>query len=202
MYTKWDDRWMDLANLISKWSKDRAHKFGAVIVDDRNVVVSLGWNGFPRRVDDDKDERHERPTKYKWVVHAETNAIYNAAANGPRLLGCKLYVNSFPCAECAKAIAQAGIIEVIAKKGDPDLMSRWAKDMEIATEMLQEAGVMIRFYEDLRVLIQRPLDTEYILGSLKGHSIDSLRKKALQLKQTDGEGWAIGDMLERILEEA
>ena len=59
----WDSRWMDMARLVGSWSKDRSRKCGAVIVDSRNVLVSIGWNGFPRGINDDVDARHERPTK-------------------------------------------------------------------------------------------------------------------------------------------
>ena len=81
----WDLRWMSVASLVATWSKDRSRKCGAVIVDSRNVLVSLGWNGFPRGVADSPDYRHERPEKYLWTEHAERNAIYNAAANGHNL---------------------------------------------------------------------------------------------------------------------
>jgi dCMP deaminase len=79
---EWNERWMSLAMMVASWSKDRSRGTGAVIVDGRNVLVSLGWNGFPRGVNDDVDARHERPAKYRWTEYAERNAIYNAAANG------------------------------------------------------------------------------------------------------------------------
>ena len=78
----WKTRWMDLTIFISQWSKDRSRKCGAIIVDDRNVLISIGWNGFPRGINDDIDARHARPAKYQWTEHAERNAIYNAAAAG------------------------------------------------------------------------------------------------------------------------
>jgi len=71
----WDARFMNLARHISEWSKDRSTKVGVVIVGPENEVRALGYNGFPRGIDDDAPDRHERPEKYLWVEHAERNAI-------------------------------------------------------------------------------------------------------------------------------
>ena len=135
---------MDLATLVSTWSKDRSRKVGSVIVDSRNVLVSLGWNGFPRGIDDDVDRRHERPEKYFWAEHAERNAIYNAAANGHTLRGCRLYVLLFPCASCTRAIIQSGIQEVIT--GEPDWNDyKYKESFRASLRMLGEAEVYVRF---------------------------------------------------------
>ena len=140
----WDRRWMALAELVSQWSKDPHTKNGAVIVDDRQVVLSLGWNGCPRKVDDDVKERHIPPTKYMWLEHAERNAIYNAAAVGHRCLGTRMYVTWFPCSPCARGIIQAGILEVIGK--EPDWNNpKWGEDWKVAKEMFFEAEVKINF---------------------------------------------------------
>lgn len=142
----WDQRWMDLARFIAAWSKDRSRKVGAVIVDDRNAVISLGWNGFPRGLDDDVDERHQRPSKYAWTEHAERNSILNAAANGHRTAGCRIYVPWYPCADCARAIIQAGIVEVIGI--EPDWSDpTYSADFAVVREMLAEAGVGVRFLD-------------------------------------------------------
>lgn len=135
---------MDLASLVSSWSKDRNRQVGAVIVDHRNVVVSLGWNGFPRGVDDGIDCRHDRPNKYFWTEHAERNAIYNAASTGHRLMDCRIYTTLFPCAECGRAIIQSGIKEVISQEtleGEP----RYALSFSITRELFDEAKVVTRF---------------------------------------------------------
>ncbi len=124
----WDARWIELVRLVASWSKDRSTKTGCVIVDSRNVLVSIGWNGFPRGVLDELEERHERPAKYDLTEHAERNAIYNAAAKGNALAGCRLYVNWFPCAECARAIIQSGITHLVCGP---------------SKTMLREAGVEV-----------------------------------------------------------
>jgi dCMP deaminase len=142
----WDERWMDMAALVAGWSKDRSRRTSALIVDERQCLVAIGWNGFPRGVNDDIDERHERPAKYKWTEHGERNAIYNAAANGHRVMGCRMYLPWYPCADCARAIIQSGIKEVIAI--EPDWFdSVWADDFSVVRSMFKEAKVSVRFLE-------------------------------------------------------
>lgn len=133
-----------MAKLVASWSKDRSRSCGAVIVDYRNVVVSIGWNGFPRGVNDDVDSRHERPTKYQWTEHAERNAIFNAAANGHSTKGCTMYLSWYPCADCARAIIQSGILRIVSI--EPDWNDHiWSADFAVVKEMLAEAGVEVRF---------------------------------------------------------
>jgi len=142
--SKWDIRWMQMANRVASWSKDRNTKVGAVIVNGRNTVVAVGWNGFPRNIDDDVEARHHRPAKYAWTEHAEKNAIYNAANKGLATNGSRMYVNWYPCIECARGIIQSGIIELIGI--EPDWSDkRWGNDFKIVKEMLTEAGVRVRF---------------------------------------------------------
>lgn len=145
---KWDDKFMELASHVSTWSKDRSTKCGCVIVGPDKEIRSTGYNGMPRGVDDEVDQRHIRPTKYLWFEHAERNAIYNAARMGTPLLGCTLYVRWFPCADCARAAIQAGIKEIVCDTidlNDPK-NSRWFENMAIVPQMLREAGVRLTFY--------------------------------------------------------
>ena len=114
----WDERFMQLALHIAGWSKDRSTKVGAVIVGDDHILRAIGYNGFPRGVDDEAEDRHERPLKYRWTEHAERNAIYNAARIGVSLDDCTMYVAWFPCMDCARAIVQAGIARLVAIKPD------------------------------------------------------------------------------------
>lgn len=144
MSQNWHTRWMDMARLIATWSKDRSRKCGAVIVDERNVLVSIGWNGFPRGVNDDVAARHDRPAKYKWTEHAERNAIYNAAANGHSTRKCIMYLPWYPCADCARAIIQANISCIVCCK--PDWNDHiWAADFAVVKEMLSEYGMTVVF---------------------------------------------------------
>lgn len=114
-YISWDEYFMGVALLAAERSKDPNTRVGACIVDDQNRILSTGYNGFPQGCSDDefpwnRDEENGE-TKYKFVVHAELNAILNT--RGKSLAGSRLYVGLFPCHECAKAIIQTGIREVI-----------------------------------------------------------------------------------------
>ena len=145
---KWHKKFLDMVDLVSTWSRDPSTKVGAVIVDKQNNVRSVGYNGFPRNVDDNKMERWEdRPTKYKFVEHAERNAIYAAARHGTPIEGCKMYLGWYPCADCARAIIQVGIKRVIIDgrkyDGTSERDERWAEDFRIAKEMFTEAEVSV-----------------------------------------------------------
>ena len=112
-YISWDEYFMGIALLASMRSKDPNTQVGCCIVDENNVILTTGYNGFPKGCSDDEFpwSREGENTKYPYVVHAELNAILNAS--GKDLRGSRLYVALFPCNECAKAIIQAGIKEVV-----------------------------------------------------------------------------------------
>lgn len=143
---KWNIRFMQMAQLISTWSKDQSTKVGCVIVSPEKAVLSMGYNGFPRGVDDNIPSRQERPTKYEFVVHAEENAILNAGRNGTRLNGGILYVTMIPCSRCAGSIIQSGVKEVIylAKSEEEKAKQQiagWRQNVDISLDMFDEAGV-------------------------------------------------------------
>ena len=133
---------MGIAMLSSYRSKDPNTRVGACIVNSKNRIVSMGYNGFPMGCSDDlfpwEREGEECSTKYPYVCHAELNAILNA--HGINLEGCKIYVALFPCNECAKAIIQSGIKEVLylSDKYDGTPLNTASK------KMLQAAGVTFR----------------------------------------------------------
>ena len=137
----WDTYFMSLAHLSAMRSKDPNTNVGAVIVDDMHRIVSIGYNGMPRGCNDDEfpweREGGFLTTKYAFVVHAELNAILNA----PRTVnGCRIYVSLFPCNECAKAIIQSGIKEIVYESD-----KYAATDSTIASKkMLTNAGVSFR----------------------------------------------------------
>ena len=112
-YITWDEYFMGVAMLAARRSKDHNTQVGACIVSQDNIIISTGYNGLPNGCSDDEYpwEREGDETKYPYVVHAELNAILNA--NGRDLRGSRLYVALFPCNECAKAIIQAGVKEVL-----------------------------------------------------------------------------------------
>ena len=112
-YINWDEYFMGVAMLAARRSKDPSTQVGACIVSQDNIIISTGYNGMPKGCSDDEFpwNREGEETKYPYVVHAELNAILNS--NGRDLRGSRIYVALFPCNECAKAIIQSGIREVI-----------------------------------------------------------------------------------------
>ena len=114
-YISWDEYFMGVALIAAERSKDPSTQVGACIVSQDNKIISTGYNGFPIGCSDDdfpwNRDASVGETKYQFVVHAELNAVLNS--NGLPLSGSRIYVGLFPCNECAKAIIQAGISEVI-----------------------------------------------------------------------------------------
>lgn len=143
---QWDQFFLRLADDVAQKSKDRSTKVGAVIVGPDNEIRSIGYNGFPRGVNDDIDSRHERPAKYMYVEHAERNAIFNAVRAGICVKGCKLYLNfaPYPCCDCTRAVIQSGIVEIITSSVDFPGIGNWAESLRVGGEMLRETGVVVR----------------------------------------------------------
>ena len=142
----WDEHFLGLCLKIAERSKDKSTQVGCVVVGPDREVRTTGYNGMPRGVNDDIEQRQERPIKYFFFEHAERNAIFNAARVGTALKGCTLYVTSIPplpiCADCARAIIQAGIVEVIV--GTLDAPERWKDSVAAGKTMLEEAEVRVR----------------------------------------------------------
>lgn len=149
-YISWDEYFMGVALLAAKRSKDPNTQVGACIVDSNNIILSTGYNGFPYGCSDDiyPWERNGNDTKYSYVVHAELNAILNA--RGKDLNGARIYVDLFPCNECAKAIIQSGISEVVY------LYDKYASSAETiaSKKMLTSAGVKLRLFKANRETIE------------------------------------------------
>ena len=140
MLNKWDSRWLEIAGVVSTWSKDPSTKIGAIAVKDKRLV-STGYNGFPRGIQDYDDRWNNREEKYKYVVHAEMNCIYNANYHNQSLKGSTMYIVGLPvCHECAKGIIQAGVVRVVAEFKDAPL--KWARSTEITEKMFKEAGII------------------------------------------------------------
>ena len=144
-YISWDEYFMGVTLLASKRSKDPNTQVGACIVDESNVILTTGYNGFPIGCSDDefpwaRESADPLKTKYIYVTHSELNAILNY--RGGSLEGSRLYVSLFPCNECAKAIIQAGIRTVIYDSdkydGTPSVLA--------SKRMFRAAGVEFRQY--------------------------------------------------------
>jgi len=135
----WHQRFMQLAELVAKWSKDPSTKVGCVLIKKRRII-STGFNGFPKGIDDDINRLMDREEKYELTIHAETNAIITAAIHGVSTNGCSAYITMHPCSRCAAALINAGIKNVFIKSLD-SVPSRWVQNFILSSKLLKEAGV-------------------------------------------------------------
>jgi dCMP deaminase len=134
-------RFLALARHVAEWSKDPSTKVGCVLVDADRRVIGMGYNGFPRGVDDCPARYADRPTKYAMVVHAEANAVLNAVA---KTAGSTAYVTHHPCAGCAGMLIQAGVVAVFCPVPEAGIAERFADSFAAARTMFREAGVDFR----------------------------------------------------------
>lgn len=152
----WDTYFLGLAFYVSVKSKDPSTKCGCILIGDKHQVVSTGYNGLPRGLDDDVEDRKERPAKYHWFEHAERNAIYNASLNGLVTKGCTAYITAPPCSDCARAIVQSGIIKIVTPTphslSSKEASSRWRESLEVSKEMLKEANIIWKIFPLTSVL--------------------------------------------------
>ena len=138
---KWNRRYISLAKEISTWSKDPSRKIGAVAVGSKGQILSQGYNGFPRGIHDLPERYENREVKYKHVVHAEMNVIYNATFSGVSLDGASLFVYGLPvCNECAKGIIQVGIRNVVIYTED-EIPEIWNDKFKLTSDIFTEVGI-------------------------------------------------------------
>jgi dCMP deaminase len=137
----WQYRYLDLARVISTWSKDPSTRVGAVVVDQDGLQICQGYNGLPRTIPDSENRLMDREYKLPRTIHAETNCIFNAAKKGFSIEGCDIYVYGLPtCHACAAALAQVGVKRVIQSYPLP-VNERWVQSTKLAREIMMEAGV-------------------------------------------------------------
>lgn len=139
-----------MANLFSK---DESTKVGALFIRPQTYeILTLGYNGMPRGIDEKNEERWKRPIKYEYTEHAERNAIFNAARTGTSLLGSICIVTLFPCCDCARGIIQSGAKMIVSLDPfvnvDDDALNRWGSKWNTSIEMFKEAGVEIYFLDE------------------------------------------------------
>ena len=138
---KWDHRFMQMARLVSTFSKDPSTGVGCVIVDDRQRIVSTGFNGLPRSVIDSPERLNNRELRLSLTLHAEQNAVLFAERP---ILGTTCYVWPLPpCSRCAALLIQAGVSRVVAPEPGSQLAERWGESIELAVMALREAGVQV-----------------------------------------------------------
>jgi dCMP deaminase len=147
-----DEYYMELARNVATRSKDSTG-VGAIIVGLDKEIRSTGYNGFPRGINDEPPERHERPMKYYLTPHAEMNAITNAARVGTPIKGCVMYVaNRVPCATCMGMIVNAGIVCVVVDTLQPSKRKAadWEAQHEATVIMMEESDVVVRLVNEPR----------------------------------------------------
>ena len=144
-YLSWDEYFMGIAHLSAMRSKDPHTQVGACIVSSENKIMSMGYNGFPNGCSDEDypwgKSENELESKYLYATHSELNAILNY--RGGSLENSKMYVTLFPCNECAKAIIQSGIKEIVYYS------DKYADTPSViaSKKMLKSAGIIIKKYE-------------------------------------------------------
>ena len=159
----WDKYFVSMLYLVAMKSKDEKTQHSTIIVGPDNEIRSTGYNSFPRGINDFLDERQERPEKYFWIEHGERNAIYNAARVGIPLKGCKAYVTGIPCMDCARAIVQSGIKEVVYHVLKPYDSKLWDEHCVRTIQLFDEAQVYCREYTgEIIVKLQVLRDGELI----------------------------------------
>ena len=144
----WDEYFINIAEQVKLKSKDIKTQIGVVLVGKDNEIVSTGYNSFARGINDDVEERQERPEKYFWFEHAERNAIYNAARIGVSTLGTTMYMTcGISCADCARAIINSGISKIVLREGKGATNEKWQESAKRSQQMFEEAGVVVEYYD-------------------------------------------------------
>lgn len=136
---KWDKRFLDMARLVSTWSKDPSTQTGAVIVRPDKTVLSVGFNGFPKKMNDNDELYADREVKYSRIIHCEMNAVLHSPET---VNGCILYTYPFAsCDRCAVHMIQAGIVRFVFPELPEDKVERWGEALKKSVAYFEEAGV-------------------------------------------------------------
>ena len=144
--SNWNEKFIDLSDYVSKWSKDKRKKVGAVITDKDNRILSLGYNGIPQGCNDNDETRDIKPKKNYFFAHAEANAIYSCAKSGISTQDSTMYLSWYPCCNCTMAIIQSGIKRVVCI--EPDWKDEsWGDSFKYSKEMLDEAKIEVIYHK-------------------------------------------------------
>lgn len=156
MSERWDRHFLRMALECASMSKDPNTRVGAVLVGPDKELISSGFNGFPRGIIDTSERLADREMKNRLMVHAEMNAILNAARIGTPTNACTLYIACTddsgliwagpPCTRCTVEIIQAGVSEIVAFRPKP-IASKWHADLAFARGLIQEKGISYRELE-------------------------------------------------------
>ena len=146
----WDQYFISICETVKEKSKDDSTQIGVVIAGEDKQIITTGYNSFPRGIDDSVVERQERPEKYMWFSHAETNAIINAALNGTSTKNSVMYMScGIPCPDCARNIINAGVSEIVCKKTQEVMNNpqKWEELSKRSMQMFKESGVKVRHWD-------------------------------------------------------
>ncbi len=139
---KWQTRYMHLALFVSQWSKDPSTKCGCVIVRPDKTIATIGYNGFPKEIEDDPELLNDRKKKYEHIVHAEDNALRNGREDD--YIGYHLFVTPFmPCCVCAELIKESGVKYVYTYEASADKLERWKESFDQTKKMFEENGIQL-----------------------------------------------------------
>jgi len=149
----WDELFFRHVYLISSKSKDLRTKIGAVLVKDKRII-SEGYNGICKGVNDNVEERNIKPEKYFFYEHAERNCLYDCASRGISCKGATLFSNGLPCADCGRGVIQSSIVEVVIHHQWKDYerqfcLKKWIESSQKTRIMFNEAGIRIRFFDKI-----------------------------------------------------
>lgn len=133
----WDLRFLSLAGHVAQWSKDDSTKVGATISDQDRRIVSIGFNGYPKGVDDTILSREQKLAR---TIHGEANALHFANRS---VVGCSIYVTHPPCCNCAAHIVQRGLSRVVFYEPNAQFLERWGESFEESLKMFWEAKVLV-----------------------------------------------------------
>lgn len=193
----WDRRFLRIAEEVRHWSKDPGTKVGCVLVSDRRMIAT-GYNGFPHTLSDSLDLYEDRDYKLAVTVHAEANAIMNAAKNGAKTQSCTAYVTFPPCSQCAASLIQAGVEKVVCP--DPETApERWRASFKLGNEMLYSSGVKLLYYsqDDLQCLTETAPS-----AALTGLTDSSIGQPGGQERMKISTLSSVADLLPRRLQDA
>lgn len=157
---EWTDLFLTMAFLVAQRSPDSQTKHGAVLVDEKNRIVGMGFNGFPRGCDD-KNIPTTRPEKYPWVIHSEPNCILNSSSDAD-LTKCTMYITGKPCLECLKIMVQAGIKRIIyGHVGSNCIKVTETETDKVMNAIIKQTGIKMVEYKPSWIVVSDTLANTY-----------------------------------------
>lgn len=157
---KWDRRFLEVAQLVSTWSKDPSTKVGALAVNVERRMLAQGYNGFPAKIKDEDYLMREREVKYKLTIHAEDNIIFNACNHGIDLTLSTVYIfGMYPCPDCVKHLSQVRIARIVFQLGPSQNSDEWKHKFEDSRNLMRRLGIGFTHYGITQLGIEKQPET-------------------------------------------